>query len=513
MNDQTPLRVEALFVTPFEVARSHEYDVIIVGGGGTSATLLERVLQSRPSAKVLVLEQGPYLLPDHAQNLGRGFQPLMMTASATPWRSDGDLDVVAQVPYLGGRTLVWSGSTPQPSRDQLSRWPSRLIDELELYWPRAAAALGVHTAPQLGREYGHLHRSLREIVFAATRSDAGLIEPETHIRLDAPLAHGPSRGGAVTKYSAVRPLIEHAADHPDTVHIVTGCHVDGLEYDGDRVVTIATALGSIQSGGADVVLAMGTVEATTVLLKSPPPGDSSLIGQNFAANTASFLTCRIPRARFDGLGREHAELSALYVDGATAEREFHLHVTACATSDPDRDIDRIYRLLPDMFGDGTPRRVSDADHVVLLVHGLAELSASGRGDSGNSVRIGADGIAVGTLRLGEADEAVWAAMDAAIDRVVQNIAAGHPIEYWSHEDGEWSVNPPRRRMPFAFHETGTLWMGTSAASSVTDLHGRLHGTANLFVLGGATFPTRGSWNPFLTMSALALRLADHLASR
>lgn len=38
-------------------------------------------------------------------------------------------------------------------------------------------------------------------------------------------------------------------------------------------------------------------------------------------------------------------------------------------------------------------------------------------------------------------------------------------------------------------------------------------TLNLFVLGGATFPTRGSWNPFRTMVALAIRLADHLSNR
>jgi len=41
----------------------------------------------------------------------------------------------------------------------------------------------------------------------------------------------------------------------------------------------------------------------------------------------------------------------------------------------------------------------------------------------------------------------------------------------------------------------------------------VHGLHNLYVIGGALFPTSGSANPTLTIIALALRMADFLMTR
>jgi choline dehydrogenase-like flavoprotein len=41
---------------------------------------------------------------------------------------------------------------------------------------------------------------------------------------------------------------------------------------------------------------------------------------------------------------------------------------------------------------------------------------------------------------------------------------------------------------------------------------RVFGTNNLHVVGSAVFPHQGAANPTLTIAALALRLASHLAS-
>jgi choline dehydrogenase-like flavoprotein len=63
------------------------------------------------------------------------------------------------------------------------------------------------------------------------------------------------------------------------------------------------------------------------------------------------------------------------------------------------------------------------------------------------------------------------------------------------------------------HHIGTARMGNDPNSSVVDSDCRVHGIANLFIAGAATFPTSSQANPTLTVVALALRLADHLKKR
>lgn len=63
------------------------------------------------------------------------------------------------------------------------------------------------------------------------------------------------------------------------------------------------------------------------------------------------------------------------------------------------------------------------------------------------------------------------------------------------------------------HHMGTTRMHPDPKQGVVDEHGRVHGVGNLFVAGCSVFPTGGYINSTLTIVALALRLADHLASR
>jgi choline dehydrogenase-like flavoprotein len=66
--------------------------------------------------------------------------------------------------------------------------------------------------------------------------------------------------------------------------------------------------------------------------------------------------------------------------------------------------------------------------------------------------------------------------------------------------------------PNAHHHAGTTRMHADPRSGVVDADGRVHGTDNLFVSGASVFPTAGFANPTLTIVALAIRLADRLAS-
>jgi choline dehydrogenase-like flavoprotein len=61
------------------------------------------------------------------------------------------------------------------------------------------------------------------------------------------------------------------------------------------------------------------------------------------------------------------------------------------------------------------------------------------------------------------------------------------------------------------HIMGTARMGHDPETSVVDRWGRMHDLDNVYVADGAVFPSSGGFNPSLTIMALSLRMARHLA--
>jgi hypothetical protein len=74
----------------------------------------------------------------------------------------------------------------------------------------------------------------------------------------------------------------------------------------------------------------------------------------------------------------------------------------------------------------------------------------------------------------------------------------------------WPHANRRDNLGTTHHDAGTLWMGDSPATSVTNDFGRVHDTTNCYVAGPALFPSVGSPNPMLTGTALGRRTADLL---
>ena len=64
----------------------------------------------------------------------------------------------------------------------------------------------------------------------------------------------------------------------------------------------------------------------------------------------------------------------------------------------------------------------------------------------------------------------------------------------------------------AGHIMGTYRMGDDPKTSVVDSFQRSHDHNNLYLVGSGTFPTGGTANPTLTLSALALRTADSIVA-
>jgi choline dehydrogenase-like flavoprotein len=76
------------------------------------------------------------------------------------------------------------------------------------------------------------------------------------------------------------------------------------------------------------------------------------------------------------------------------------------------------------------------------------------------------------------------------------------------EGGEW---PASFEKEGTWHHMGTTRMHDSAKEGVVDRNCKVHGMSNLYIAGSSVFPTAGANFPTITLSALALRLADHMA--
>ena len=61
------------------------------------------------------------------------------------------------------------------------------------------------------------------------------------------------------------------------------------------------------------------------------------------------------------------------------------------------------------------------------------------------------------------------------------------------------------------HHMGTTRMSDAATDGVVDRQCKVHGLANLYVVGSSIFPTAGYAGPTMMLMAFAIRLGDHLA--
>lgn len=74
-------------------------------------------------------------------------------------------------------------------------------------------------------------------------------------------------------------------------------------------------------------------------------------------------------------------------------------------------------------------------------------------------------------------------------------------------------DPPDHDVAFSgYHHMGTTRMHADPKQGVVDADCRVHSVRNLYVAGSSTFTTGGRANPTLTVTALAIRLAEHLAT-
>jgi hypothetical protein len=247
------------------------FNIIVVGGGSFGPILATHVFNqaSANQHRILVLDAGPYFLPEHLQNLpkigpdavwGNPPDPNVQRDRVwgLPWRSKNPtVDNFPGIPFcLGGRSLYFGGWSPELLESETRGWPADLLNDLRArpsgYFQQASEQIGTN----ITNEYIHgpLHEALRQQLFDALNGIPNvfpLAETPQHLdqqqvdsvppdkreqlKLEAPLAvqgAGPHAGlAAINKFSTV-PLLTSAARRAWTESLKPPAS-DGRQYGDD----------------------------------------------------------------------------------------------------------------------------------------------------------------------------------------------------------------------------------------------------------------------------------------
>jgi choline dehydrogenase-like flavoprotein len=216
------------------------------------------------------------------------------------------------------------------------------------------------------------------------------------------------------------------------------------------------------------------------------------------------------------------ELAAIYLAGknAKSKAQYHVQLSVLADENPDRNAARAARYMPDVVATASPAQIrSSPHHLVFVCAVLGELDYR---NPNNWLRLNGEADPTTNVLLqvlgNKTDRTTWDTMDEATFQMLERALSprgADRLQYWHGDpaNGKWQRARPtetERRVPGLVHEGSTLWIG-AGDSAVVGTDYRPHGIKNVYVTGGGLWPTSGSWNPTLTMVALAQDLADQLS--
>jgi len=148
--------------------RTRPFDVIVLGGGTFGSVIAEHlfVADTMRSRRILVLEAGPFVLPEHVQNMPyMGGAPDMRV----PWVNHPALNYAGLIFAVGGRSLTWGGWSPELLDVEMTAWPNLTRSDLRTrYFAEASRQIGVKETNDF--VYGALHTALRKQLHAGLKA-------------------------------------------------------------------------------------------------------------------------------------------------------------------------------------------------------------------------------------------------------------------------------------------------------------------------------------------------------
>ena len=526
---------------------TEQADIVIIGSGIAGALCAWRL--ARTGLRVLMLEAGPRVdraevvrqfASAHRHDYSWGY-PHSPKAPRPDWSKDKPDTYIVQdgpitIPFeylrvVGGTTWHWGAACDRflPSDLRMKSvfgvgvdWP---IDyqQLEPYYSAVERELGTsggadaHTGsprstglplPEMPTIYGE------KLVKEKLRSIGVEIVSQASARNSVPYDSRPQCDGFGTCLSICPTGAQYAA----IVHIekaerlgarvLDGCRVDRIDADNSGRVTavrFGRSDGSTNSAvGKIFILAANAVESPRLLLASTtekfPRGvanSSGQVGRNFMAHYAIIERMETADPVYFGRGPLRTQYINSYRDQPSRRTQSAAFVTVENTPELFSSTIELLeqKLLPPELDAAINHRVKHETEFFAIIEQLPQPENRIAINWNNRDSAGQPRIHL-YYGLTDYERHGLAAMRESFSSYASVLGAK-----WVKEWDNMASN----------HLAGTLRMGTDSTASVVDPDGRSHDHHNLFVVGGAVFPTHPACGPTLTIAALALRTADTIA--
>ena len=531
--------------------------IVIIGSGVAATALTQTLLENDPQASVLILEAGI-----RVKTKDYGLWEQYMLTRQTPYdqytdmpyptrdflgenTSAGGTDIPlngARVFAYGGSTLHWGGWSfrLKPEDFHLKSntgegidWPFD-YDTLEPFYCRAEhhlAVSGDSRDPLLKRSQPYPFREFPFMIMDRPIAD-GLDKLDWkygHLPIarrgvsGVPSRHAPCQTTGTCKYcpfgaryvasNYLDDLMEWN-DWPG-MSVRLGAIVDRIILDGKRRVRGVTfwdrETGALQDVEADcVIVAAGAIESAKLLLRSVSDEWPSGVGNQHDLVGRYLVTH--PYFTFEGL------LPANPL-GLQAEMDFPTLVSRHFDSEKEQAAGKFVLVSPpdavgfrlaDSLQKGQSRKQIDdalAGPNGIQIHGMIEVF----GRHENRVTVAKDQSGKVTYnRVGLPMTQIEFTKDPGFDKRMLDVQS-HIGEIFAAMGA-----PPTGKKSMSWradHAASVCRMSSMEADGVVDADLRVHGVDNLYVISNAVFPNIGAINPTLTLTALALRLGDHLNGR
>lgn len=486
-------------------------DVVIIGSGMSGATVAAGLAPS--GKRIVILERGGHL-PATAHN--RSDASIFVHGHFRPKEEWLDGDGQAFNPgnyyYVGGNTKFYGAVLIRYRREDFSPlhhlegstpgWPIS-YDTLEPFYSQAEQlfqvrgdAQGDPTEPEHSQPYPHAPvPDEPDIADLRRRLQGQGLHPSMlplGVDIDAWLAKGqtpwdafPDTHGA--KMDAESISLAAALRHPN-VTLRSNSMVTRLVAGPDKRITqVLLASGEVIEAD-QVVLAAGAVQTAALLLASRdaqnPRGlanRSDQVGRNFMNHNCSAVLALHPLRRNRAIYQKTLMVNDFYLTGGPQDT-------------PLGNIQMLGKISPNILAASSP-----------LPRGLArwiatrslDLYAMSEDLPNPESRVS---LVNGQIKL-DWKRSNWKAHLLLVDRLKAILRrAGYPVVVSRAFD---------RRTPS--HQCGTAKMGLNPDESVVDINCRSHDHPNLYITDASVLPTSAAVNPSLTIAALSLRAAQHLA--